>query len=227
MNRFLSNSIKTIFLFVVFIFHVHADVIPKRIAHAGGGLGHLTYTDSINALNANANLFDLFEIDFNLTSDNQIVCIHDWEHSVTRTFGYKLKYIPSFDEFNVRASNNNSYTNCNILTLIDWMRSNANKYIVTDVKDNNLGVLKKIAVEYPDMVDYIIPQIYHPNEYKYVQDLGFKNVIFTIYGYNGSDAEIIDFVHANPLYALTIPRSRVEGFLRRSSRLNCRFTHIQ
>lgn len=71
-----------------------------RIAHAGGGYNLLTYTDSLEALNANRNHYDLFEIDFNTTQDGEIVCIHDWEGSAARSFGIKMTSAPTFAEFN-------------------------------------------------------------------------------------------------------------------------------
>lgn len=49
-----------------------------RIAHAGGQIGATTYTNSIEALDANYEKgFRAFEIDFSWTSDHQLVCLQE------------------------------------------------------------------------------------------------------------------------------------------------------
>jgi arylsulfatase A-like enzyme len=53
---------------------------PAFVAHAGGGIKGRSYTNSLEALDENYRRgFRFFELDFNWTSDNQLVCIHDWE----------------------------------------------------------------------------------------------------------------------------------------------------
>ena len=53
-----------------------------RIAHAGGGLGKTSYTNSYQALTVDIdNGFKYFEIDFTFTKDDQLVCLHDWKHN--------------------------------------------------------------------------------------------------------------------------------------------------
>ena len=42
------------------------------IAHAGGGFESQTYTNSIDALEANKKKFLLFELDFFVTEDNKV-----------------------------------------------------------------------------------------------------------------------------------------------------------
>lgn len=49
----------------------------------------MTYTNSIDALNENAALYDLFEIDLAFTSDWELVCIHDWDQSAKETLIYR------------------------------------------------------------------------------------------------------------------------------------------
>src|SRR5689334_12250244 len=58
------------------------------VAHACGEYDGITYTNSLNALNANYNRgFRYFEIDFNYTSDGHIVLIHDWTGTGKKLFG--------------------------------------------------------------------------------------------------------------------------------------------
>ena len=50
------------------------------------------YTNSFDALDQNIkNGFVYFEIDFSLTKDDQLVCLHDWKRSFKRSFGFETK----------------------------------------------------------------------------------------------------------------------------------------
>ena len=71
-----------------------------RIAHAGGQIENETYTNSLEALNANFKEgFRVFEIDFSWTTDTQLVCLHDWEQSFERSFGVAPRGAVSLQEF--------------------------------------------------------------------------------------------------------------------------------
>lgn len=183
-----------------------------RIAHAGGGFKSMTYTDSIDALNLNHNRYDLFEIDFITTSDNEIVCMHDWdEGSPERTFGLKFTEPPTFNEFVKLTQANTKYKNCTLSSLIAWLNENPNKRIVTDVKDHNIHVLSEIAKSFPDFAERFIPQIYSPSEYDPVRNLGYKHIIFTIYRYGkGNYSKILRDAKSMDLFALTMPADRAK-----------------
>ncbi len=60
----------------------------KRIAHAGGGINGITYTNSYEALDLNYGLgFRYFEIDFTYTTDQKLICLHDWKKAFKTVFG--------------------------------------------------------------------------------------------------------------------------------------------
>jgi hypothetical protein len=182
-------------------------MIP-RVAHAGGGLNGMTYTNSLEALNHNSGKFQLFEIDFSFTADGEIVCIHDWGVSSKITFGMEFDAAPTYDEFNILVAKNNKYTNCNLDTLVQWLRKNPGKRVVTDVKNNNLQALKIIVSKYPGLRDSVIPQIYHAREYVEVKKLGFKDVILTLYRWDAIMPYIILRTFFMDLFAVTIPVER-------------------
>lgn len=51
------------------------------VAHVLGGIDDKAYTNSKEALLYNYNLgHRAFEVDFSITSDEKLVCAHDWEH---------------------------------------------------------------------------------------------------------------------------------------------------
>ena len=71
-----------ILLMVVLHFYfIQDDFAVKMVAHAGGGIDGKAYTDSIDALDLNLKKgFTYFELDFVLTSDNNLVCMHGWNY---------------------------------------------------------------------------------------------------------------------------------------------------
>lgn len=189
-----------------------------RVAHAGGGYKGLGGTDSIDALNYNLKKYDLFELDFMVTSDGEVVCIHDWEESATFSFGVQLAKVPTIAEFNRLNSVNKKYTHCTLSSLMDWLERNPQKRIVTDVKDDNLYVLKEIAKRYPpERMQRFIPQIYFPSEYDEVRALGYKDIIFTLYRYGKSDSKFLRNARSMDLYALTIPSGRAKTLAPRAA----------
>lgn len=179
-----------------------------RIAHAGGGYDAHTYTDSLQALDANRDHFDLFEIDFNTTLDDRIVCIHDWEESAMRSFGRQLSPPPSLAAFNRLNLENAKYTHCTLETLMAWLKQNPRKRVVTDAKDRNLFVLSEIARLYPEQRNRFIPQIYDPSEREPVRALGFDDVIFTTYRYEKGNSDILRHALDMRPYALTMPADK-------------------
>jgi glycerophosphoryl diester phosphodiesterase len=194
-------------------FFTHQTPI-KRIAHAGGGLAGMTYTDSLDALNFNLNKYQLFEIDFLFTSDNSLVCLHDWSHSTTKTFDKSFKKIPpSLHEFEEFVADNTKYKNCTLQSLISWLEKNPDKKIVTDVKDDNIRALKIIASNYPDFSKRFIPQIYQPEEYQAVREMGYRKIIWTLYRYPADSKNILEKAKKMDLYAITMPVDRVKNGL--------------
>lgn len=188
-----------------------------RVAHAGGGYNGMAGTDSIDALDRNLDRYELFEIDFNMTRDGQIVCIHDWEEAVVRSFEVQMNQAPSIAEFNKLNQANHKYKHCTLSSLIKWLEHNPRKRIVTDVKDDNLYVLTEIARKHPEHIQRFIPQIYYPNEYNEVRSLGFNDVIFTIYRYGKSDSKVLRNAGSMDLYALTIPAGRAKTLAPRAA----------
>lgn len=205
-------QIKNITFFILFLSSVaccHADsrtnFIPI-VAHAGGGYKNETYTNSINALEANATNFDLFEIDFNFTSDRKLVCIHNWVEAPVIHFNTKLNDAPSYSEFLKLATTNPKYTNCTLDSLIKWLKKYSSKKIVTDIKVDNIDGLAYIKDKYPDYLNRFIPQIYNPTEYLKVKQIGFDEIILTLYAWDADDDQVINYLSATDhiYYAITM-----------------------
>lgn len=194
---------------------------PKilRVAHAGGGYSGITYTNSLDALNFNKQKYDLFELDFVFTSDWELICLHDWEESVKITFDKNFQVTPpTLKEFNLYVDANTKYKNCTFNTLVTWLNSNPDKIIVTDIKDNNIKALEYIAKRYPDYSKRFIPQIYFPEEYELVKNMGYEKIIWTLYRFSGDSKLVLHKVKSMHLYAITMPPSRVDTGLAKELR---------
>lgn len=185
-----------------------------RVAHAGGGFSGLTYTDSLDALNFNKSEYNLFELDFVFTSDGHLVCLHDWEGSVRRTFDKDFQETPpTLAVFNRYVKANRKYKNCTFDSLVKWLNINPDKIIVTDIKDDNIKALAHIAKIYPDYSKRFIPQIYFPEEYNSVKNIGYENIIWTLYRYGGDTKNILNNAKSMSLYAITMPIFRADSGL--------------
>ena len=193
----------------------HARFQTFRIAHAGGGLGKATYTNSYQALTANIDKgFRYFEIDFTFTSDDRLVCLHDWKFHFKRSFGLETDHRLSFEEFKNLTEENKKFTNCTLEGLAVWMGENPTAYIVTDVRDDNLKALKRIRDVLPDAENRVIPQVYEPRNFKTVSSMGFQQIIWTLYRYSGSGYNVIQWVEKwRTAMAVTMPKERAASAL--------------
>lgn len=196
MKKFFVFSV--LFITLTLVSSVDAENISfqaLRIAHAGGGLGKATYTNSYQALNANiVNGFRYFEIDFTFTSDGHLVCLHDWKVNFKRTFGFESDRRLSLEEFENLTAKNTKFTNCTLEGLAVWMQKNPMAFIVTDVRGDNLKALKQIHDILPDADNRVIPQIYRPENFEAINKMGFQQIIWTLYRYSGSAYKVLEWV---------------------------------
>lgn len=61
--------------------------------------------------------------------------------------------------------------------------------IVTDIKEDCAAGAALIAQRCPDLRSRFIIQIYHPEEYDQVADLGFEHIILTVYQMSWSEKQ--------------------------------------
>lgn len=185
----------------------------KTIMHAGGEICGMTYTNMKEALDKNYNIGKrYFEMDFMMTTDGHPINIHSWEGFVTKFYG--AKYIEGETNYQKAEYENmksrHGYTQMDMEKTIEWFRNHKDAYLITDVKGENLPVLEKISKTAPDMKERIIPQIYKFDQYEKVKELGFKNIILTLYMSNYSADEIDDFALCHSLFGVTMSLSKFE-----------------
>lgn len=173
------------------------------IAHAGGHVYGYKYTNSLEAIDSSYNNgFKLIELDFEWTLDDKIVLIHDWAEMVKRMFMTESKAL-TLEEFKSAKSFQN-LTLMDIEDLAKYLEDKKDLHIVTDVKSRNLEFLEAVATNYDAIKLQIIPQIYSFDEYEKARELGFENIILTLYRSNYTDEEIVNFAKDNPVFAITM-----------------------
>ena len=188
--------------------------LPVAIGHGGGRLGGAAITNSFDTLLANRSRFDLFELDLNWTSDGELVCLHDWDGSFQSRFSKSTDAPISLTEFRtLLAQNPGLPRNCDLDGLVGWMRANPDVRVVTDAKSDPLKAHELIASRHPDIMRRFIPQAYAPGEITALRELGFEEVIFTIYRYGGNDEKVLNDVQTLRPTALAMPVDRARNGL--------------
>ena len=189
----------------------NAQSKPLMIAHAGGGINGQNYSNSLEALDLNYSKgFRTFEIDFSWTSDDQLVCLHDWDKRFTKAFGYKTKDPLSYAEFINLLDNTDGYHPCTLDSLAAWIKKHKDVKIITDAKYHNLKAIKLILKSYPNLIDNLIPQFYQPSEYQLLKDTGFNQLIWILYQYQGSYESVVEHSNEMELFAISMRASQAK-----------------
>ncbi len=189
------------------------EILP-RVAHAGGGLEQQTYNNSLEAVEHSLALgFRWIELDFVWTSDDHLVTFHDWKFQARRAFGFALKDAPDLASFRRLMSEHGTQTHMDLTQLAELMRRHPDWVLVTDVKARNLEALKRMVELLPDAENRVIPQIYQPDEYRAVRELGYQQVIWTLYQYAGDSAAVIAHTERMALVAITLSVQRAQSGL--------------
>ena len=187
---FISMGSLLIFL-IDYIFFFKTEY---RVLHAGGIYKNQIYTNSIEALEKNKKDFKYFELDLQLTKDNKIICEHDINQNIL-----------FYDQFLIENSKK-KIKSCDYKSLKNWLKKNPGKVIITDVKsEDNLKALKFIQHNFDNYKKNFIPQIYDPKNYELVKNMGYDDVIWTLYRYGHQDFnKIIDIIKNKFFFAVTM-----------------------
>lgn len=185
----------------------------QLVAHAGGRINGMDYTNSLEALNGSKQAgLHFIEIDFEWTHDGHLVLLHDWKIAVAHMFGQTpgQRTLSQFKAFKTPSG----VTQITAKELFDWLDKNPMISIITDMKSNELKTLKWIQENYPAYAERFVPQIYNFKQYEPVRRLGYYRVILTLYRIHQKDNAILNFCKTHPMWAVTMPTGRVhEGTL--------------
>ncbi|TNE57163.1 MAG: hypothetical protein EP344_11530, partial [Bacteroidetes bacterium] len=103
----------------------------RFIAHGGGGVDGIPYTNSLEALNLSYSRgFRMFELDIQKTTDGVFVAAHDWLkwHQMTGTDGQDAVSHQAFSGQKLMGK----YTPLDIDRINDWFRKHPDAILVTD-----------------------------------------------------------------------------------------------
>lgn len=167
------------------------------IAHAGGIIDEYAYSNCLDAVLLNYEKGQrVFELDFAVTSDNKLVCKHDWDY-VIQDGG-----IPGevWDEQRFMSTPIfGQYTPLSFESLCQLMEENPDMWVVTDTKDTetedvrrDFEIMVNTARECgkESVLDRIIVQIYNEEMYDTIYEVyPFKTWIYTLYQFFEGDAE--------------------------------------
>ena len=151
-------------------------------------------------------IFRLLELGFSWTCDGELVCVHDWNAFYGRILDTDS---PTLAQFEAVRDSTYGFTSLTLDHLIAWLREHPGVSIVTDIKEDCAAGAALIAQRCPDLRSRFIIQIYHPEEYDQVADLGFEHIILTVYQMSWSEkqdtAALVRFAAEHPLEGITFP----------------------
>lgn len=166
-----------------------SKMIP--VVHGAGGIDGLAYLNSQESFDLFvAKGYKYFEVDFIYTSDNILVCSHEFDHIEN----YNFRNRPTYDEFknSIIAGKYHTIT-------IPWLVEQVNKFsnikIIFDTKESNktqvlidaYNKFKKLGLVTGKS---LIAQIYWVDAYDQIKDLELNDIWFTNYKAGYTQQEI-------------------------------------
>ncbi|HZI67123.1 MAG TPA: glycerophosphodiester phosphodiesterase family protein [Thermoanaerobaculia bacterium] len=183
--------------------------LPRHVAHAMGEIGGHTYTNSLEAWQANYERgCRLFEVDLWITSDRRLVAFHN---GMEAAFGLPQGF--SRDEF-MRTKIYGKYTPLDSDRIARLLAEKPDWKLVTDTKSDFRTSLElpcaSLKSRNLSCAERVIPQVYRPRtDLPVAEALGFRQVIFTIYLGRTENREIVRVARSNPaIVAVTMPPAR-------------------
>jgi glycerophosphoryl diester phosphodiesterase len=157
-----------------------APPIEQRlVAHAGGAIHGLTYTNSRDALDHSyATGYRVFELDFNWTSDGHLVLVHDWPH--TSSLFAVPPHVFTYQEF-IHGHRPDGLHQLTFDDLRQWLHAHPDALVITDTKASNPRLLDFLAANGRDVLPQLILQIYRLSELRAARTLSPRAVWLTIY----------------------------------------------
>ena len=188
----------------------------RTIVHALGVVDDITYTNSREAMeNSLAQGQTVFEVDFAITADDDMICAHDWS-----TLGFSVPRV-SFDKMTkeefLSLKMYDKYTTMCLDDILTTMQEHPDMYIVTDTKGDKTEDIKKQfglivdkanSNDCSEVLDRVIPQIYNEDMYFTLKEIyDWKSYIYTSY-YTQDDQwdedRFIDFAAENKIKVVAV-----------------------
>jgi len=213
------GAIILFFLATMSIYAAEETVYEKVIAHGGGSYKGFETTNSVEAIKQSiSNGYKIIELDMELSADHKIIMLHDWDRTAAHYYGVNFTRKLSQSSF-CKLSVHGELEVLTFDKLAVLLEKNPEIRIVSDTKGDNIELLETIRDQYPEMVCRIIPQIYDYEQWSDVKELGYSDVILTLYAMEELDFDKLDsFIKEHDIYAVTMPDYLAEkGICRRLS----------
>ena len=199
----------------------------KRIVHAGGALttqsgDQVNYTNSLDALQ---NMYDagnrFCEIDIRETSDGVLICAHGDEMRLAN--GSDLPANSNSAAF-LSERLFGEFQPMTVEMLAAFMHEHPDLTVITDAQGDNLKICQILSEFWPELRDRFIIQIYHESEYDPIRELGFRNLIYTLYRADDEERnlwEIAHFAEMHELVGITIQKEQFYSLKNRIAMAHC------
>lgn len=174
--------------------------VKDFVAHAGGSIHGIAYTNSLEALNNSYSKgFRTFELDMMRTSDGHLILAHDDTWALP-LFISKVGPI-TYQQFkNSKVVYN--LTLMDVHDLVEWLDTHQDATIILDKLDND--GYKYLSMTYPEHLNQFIPQIFKMDDLPTLKAMGYNKVLLTLYMANYTDKQIVGFMGNPDLYGITI-----------------------
>lgn len=198
------------------------------IAHGLGSVDGDKMTCSLEAFQESyAAGIRVFEADISVTSDDELVLIHDWKKNTLKDrFGLEIdekEHPLSLDEF-LSQKVYGEYTTLSLEDMLELMSEYPDIYFVTDTKEmedmttpDQLQKLYDLATRIDSSVlDRVIPQFYSEKMFEDIMDIyPWKSVIYTLYRLPSSfsEEETVAFVYENGIRVVTMDDEKQGDYL--------------
>lgn len=185
------------------------------IAHAGGGIDEVIYTNSEEAFIENYKKgYRLFEMDFILTKDDKLVLRHDWE----KIHGQDITEndLPlTYEEF-MGLNYYEKYTPMDFQMLIELMEEYKDAYVIIDGKTESVedtkNLYEKIGEETKNIekgiFNRLIPQMFYEDDLDVIRDYGFHDIVYVVGREEYTPQSIADYCDENDIRVVSLSRSR-------------------
>ena len=154
-------------------------VEARLVAHAGGALHGLIFTNSREALDEHyVRGYRVFELDFEWTSDDRLVLTHDWPLTSAQ-FG-KSPHVFSRAEF-MAGQRVDGLHQLTFEDLCAWLHDHPDAVVVTDTKQKNQRLLHFLRRSGGAVLPQLTIQIYFLSELPAARQLRPRAVWLTLY----------------------------------------------
>ncbi|WP_026907622.1 glycerophosphodiester phosphodiesterase family protein [Paucisalibacillus globulus] len=187
----------------------------QLIAHAGGAIDGYTYTNSKEALiNSYNNGYRLFELDFSITSDSNLVVRHGWEEDYGQNLSSKTI---TYEQF-MNSPYYNKYSPLDFDGVIALLEEYPDIYIIMDGKTTSVADTKKLYEKInsftkdldSDIKNRLIPQMFYKDDLELIRQYGFHDMVYVVGREDYTPETLADFCDKNDIRVVSLSESRAE-----------------